>query len=145
MQNIETNNQHIQKKFEYPEELQEKLHDLEAHMMQWSGEQDDFGIMWDNYDDERNRYSKENGRIVYHQYKHLLETNEYLLSKDLRGADMISIETFLECKKDQSILEEDGRGYYATKDQITDIPIIFEMLDYGLIRKDFEYIAWFGR
>lgn len=102
-------------------------------------------------------FSKENGWEWYKNHpklKELIETNrEYKLVQDYTLEDMTELDKechmafnkFVDACKDYVLCNSDGSGYYATKTQVSHIPINPSDIIANKYRKDFDYVCWYNK
>jgi hypothetical protein len=57
----------------------------------------------------------------------------------------ISIEEFISNVEDRNLIDYDGWGYYATKDQMTNITVIPSQIKRGEINKKYTHVVWMNR
>lgn len=59
--------------------------------------------------------------------------------------DHMTMKDFIGYCKSGCFIDDDGSGYYATKDKMTDIPVYPSDITSGNYRKDFDYVVWFNK
>lgn len=84
-------------------------------------------------------------RKVYREYK-LIKTPILRPFSDLDKKCRMSFKEFEKyCKIGPMFIDSDGSGYYATKDQVSDIGISPSDITSGVYRKDFDYVCWYNK
>lgn len=84
-------------------------------------------------------------RKVYREYK-LIKTPELRSMDDLDRKCRMPFKKFEKyCKIGPMFVDSDGCGYYATKDQVSDIEINPSDICAGVYRKDFDYVCWYNK
>lgn len=75
---------------------------------------------------------------------HMIQ-DEYELHPIPVYGDKFPLKKFIDCCKYGGFTNSDGEGYYATKDEESDIPAIPSEIVAGFVRSDFEYVVWYNK
>lgn len=59
--------------------------------------------------------------------------------------DLIPLKEFVEIVRCGSFVDSDGSGYYATDQNVTDIPAVPSEIKDGTILHEYPFIAWFNK
>lgn len=119
------------------EELDEKVHEIWEQSFEKP-----YPESWEWY---INHPIVKEDRKVYREYK-LIKTPELHDMDDLDRKCRMPFKEFEKyCKIGPMFVDSDGCGYYATKDQVSDIGISPSDICAGVYRKDFKYICWYNK
>lgn len=119
------------------EELDEKVHEIWEQSFEKP-----YPESWEWY---INHPIVKEDRKVYREYK-LIKTPKLCDMDDLDRKCRIPFKEFEKyCKIGPLFSDYDGSGYYATKNQVSDIGISPSDICAGVYRKDFEYICWYNK
>lgn len=62
-----------------------------------------------------------------------------------RFGEHLTLTDFIDCCTSGLFIDNDGSGYYATKTEVTDIPISPSDIIEKEYRKDFTHVMWFNK
>lgn len=127
--------------------LKEKLEKIEAECKKVWEEYMDMATRDVPYMKALNWYNSQSciaERESLEQRIRLLE-NEYNLEPIPDYGDHMTIEKFIDYCNSGMFIDSDGSGYYATKDQQSNIPIYPSDVKARKYRKDFSHVVWFNK
>lgn len=107
---------------------------------------EDDGNSWEKYKRKCRPYWNDNKELYVAES--LIMSKEKILLTPMSELDrdcQVPMEEFIEWCKYGYVTSYDGIGYYATKDEISDLSVDPEAFAEGYIRKDFTHVCWFNK
>ncbi len=123
------------------EEIQEKI-EKNSKILKKIWEEDD-GSSWENYQRKCQPYWDDNEALYAAQ-----SLKEKPVMKPMSKHDLscrMPIEEFKECCECGGFIDDDGMGYYATEDEVSNIDASPSAFASGQIRTDFKYVCWYNK
>ena len=74
----------------------------------------------------------------------LLE-QDYSMREIPKYGDLMTLNEFKESCEDALFIDYDGSGKYATKTQMSTIPVYPSDVTKGILREDFTHVVWFNK
>lgn len=107
---------------------------------------EDDGNSWNKYCEKCQSYWDDN-KLLYAAESLKLQPEEIEMKKftDLDKECLMPIEEFIACCKSGFITSYDGCGYYATKNEVSNLNASPWAFKNGFIRKDFTHVCWFNK
>lgn len=120
--------------------IQEKITDLELKLKKVYDNATDYKT-FDDYKEAIEKYESD----LFLWGSKLRLHKKYNLSKIPKDVDLMNLSDFIELCKNESLTNDDGSGFYATSDNISDIEIYPMDVHAQMIRSDFDKVVWYNK